>query len=104
VNSGRARRPREAEDPHAAEAPRSLVPRPSITVSRPLLGQSSQIRSIRARGYFDAPGLEEAREAVDRCEQVLTEFEAEALASELSDAEPAVSPRRLRAVDGSETG
>ncbi len=50
------------------------------------------LAKIEARDYFGAPGGEQARMAVSRCEQELTAFEAEALATE----EPAVRDTPLR--------
>ena len=47
------------------------------------------LASIRSRDYFDAPGREEATSAVAACEEALAEFEAEALAHELGEAETA---------------
>jgi hypothetical protein len=40
------------------------------------------LAKIEARDYFDAPGRVEATAAVDRCAQVLAEFELEALTAE----------------------
>jgi hypothetical protein len=62
------------------------------------------LAAVRQRDYFDADGHIEAAAAVAACERALSEFEAEAFASELaSEEQPAVAWRRLRAVDP-ETG
>jgi Protein ChrB, N-terminal len=43
---------------------------------------------VKARDYFGAEGAREAEAAVDQCAAVLAVFEAEALASELPEADP----------------
>lgn len=58
------------------------------------------LAAVRLRDYFDTDGHAAAAAAVSACEQALSEFEAEAFASEvISDEQPALAPRRLRAVD-----
>ena len=57
------------------------------------------LAAIRARDYFDAPGGEEAAEAVASCEEALARFESEALAAELDEPGSDAGPG-LRAVDG----
>jgi hypothetical protein len=42
------------------------------------------LAAVRARDYFDADGQAEAAVAVAACEEALSEFEAEAFASELA--------------------
>jgi hypothetical protein len=56
------------------------------------------LAAIRGRDYFDAPGGDEAAEAVASCEEALARFESEALSAEL-DERPADSRPALRAVD-----
>lgn len=68
--------------------------------SADLLRFQKWLAAVRQRDYFDAEGHSEAAAAVAACAQALSEFEAEAFASELAAEEPpAVAPRRLRAVD-----
>jgi len=54
------------------------------------------LAAVRARDYFDAPGGEEAAEAVTSCEAALAHFESEVLSAEL-DASTTDSRPRLRA-------
>jgi hypothetical protein len=56
------------------------------------------LASIRRRDYFDAPAYANAAAAVEQCERILAEFEAEAFASELrmTDDETAGALRRHR--------
>ena len=48
---------------------------------------------VRARDYFDAPGRQEAEQAIGRCVIELAAFEADALAAELPSTAPNVTPR-----------
>jgi hypothetical protein len=57
------------------------------------------LAAIRARDYFDAPGRQEAADAVASCEEALAQFESEALSAELDDPMPDSRPG-LHAVDG----
>ena len=58
------------------------------------------LAAVRKRDYFGADGREQAEAAVDACEKALSEFEAEAFASELaSDEAPAANTPALRVVD-----
>jgi hypothetical protein len=57
------------------------------------------LAAIQARDYFDAPGGEEAAEAVASCEAALARFESEALSAELDESTPQSRPG-LHAVDG----
>lgn len=57
------------------------------------------LAAVRARDYFDAPGGQEAAEAVTSCEAALARFENEALSAELDEATTDSRPG-LRALDG----
>jgi len=65
------------------------------------------LKAIQTRDYFEAPGGNEAAEAVDACRRALAEFEAEALRSESAQAggDELLDPPlpRLRAVDDEAT-
>ena len=56
------------------------------------------LAAIRVRDYFDAPGGEEAAEAVASCEEALARFESDALSAELDESAVDARPT-LRAVD-----
>jgi len=56
------------------------------------------LAAIRVRDYFDAPGGEEAAEAVASCEEALARFESDALSAELDESVTDARPT-LRAVD-----
>jgi hypothetical protein len=59
------------------------------------------LAAVRKRDYFDADGREQAEAVVQACELALSQFEAEAFASELAIDEPAtLSERPPRVVDG----
>jgi hypothetical protein len=64
-----------------------------------LLRHQKWLAAIRARDYFDAPGGQEATNAVASCEEALAEFESDALAAELDESTPE-SNLGLRALDG----
>jgi phenylpropionate dioxygenase-like ring-hydroxylating dioxygenase large terminal subunit len=55
-----------------------------------LTGIQKWLAAVRARDCFDADGHAEAAAAVAACEQALSEFEAEAFASELAPERPEV--------------
>ncbi|MFD7298187.1 Chromate resistance protein ChrB [Streptomyces sp. NPDC059897] len=60
------------------------------------------LAKITARDYFDAPGGQAARDAVERCRTALAAFEDAALAAETAAAHAPHAPRattHLRAVD-----
>ena len=59
------------------------------------------LAAIRARDYFDAPGGEEAAEAVASCEEALARFESEAFSAELDESATDAGPS-LRVVDGAD--
>jgi Protein ChrB, N-terminal len=57
------------------------------------------LTAIADRDYFDAPGGDEARAAVQRCRDALAAFETAALAADTADDDrPAASGRRLTSV------
>jgi hypothetical protein len=57
------------------------------------------LTAIANRDYFDAPGGDEARAAVQRCQEALAVFETAALAADTADDDrPAASGRKLTVV------